>query len=238
MRGQSLYSIRVTMIVSALLLFMPSAHASDQKEALEAFAAAHKTEVGISASAKVIARLSVPTRKKIADESGAMGKGVSAVAESLAEAGVHRQPTDVDAVRALRCLAEGIYFEARGEPWSGQLAVGRVILNRVKSTNYPDTVCGVVYQNRHMHNRCQFSFACDGKPDKIANFEVWYRTRGYAAWLLANEPKGSDRSEYYVLASLDSATHYHANYVQPHWAKFLELTTRIGNHIFYTDPSA
>jgi len=73
--------------------------------------------------------------------------------------------------RELRCLAEGMYFEARSEPLRGQLAVGRVIMNRVASDAYPDTICDVVYQNDHMRNRCQFSFACDGKPDKIAEYE-------------------------------------------------------------------
>jgi spore germination cell wall hydrolase CwlJ-like protein len=138
--------------------------------------------------------------------------------------------------RELRCLAEGMYFEARGEPLRGQLAVGRVILNRVQSDAYPDTICDVVYQNEHRHNRCQFSFACDGKPDKITEREVWYQIRGYAAWLLANDPRGE--SEYQVLASLETATHYHADYVTPRWAKFLKLTVHIGRHLFYADPSA
>ena len=138
--------------------------------------------------------------------------------------------------RELRCLAEGIYFEARGEPLRGQLAVGRVILNRVASDAYPDTVCDVVYQNDHMRNRCQFSFACDGTPDKIAERDVWYRVRGYAAWLLANNLQPG--AEYQVLASLETATHYHADYVSPRWAKFLTLTARIGRHFFYADPSA
>jgi spore germination cell wall hydrolase CwlJ-like protein len=137
--------------------------------------------------------------------------------------------------RELRCLAEGMYFEARGESLRGQLAVGRVILNRVESESYPSTICDVVYQNDHMRNRCQFSFACDGHPDTISERDVWDRIRGYAAWLMANDPKGT---EYQVLASLEAATHYHADYVSPRWAKFLKLTARIGRHIFYADPSA
>jgi spore germination cell wall hydrolase CwlJ-like protein len=138
--------------------------------------------------------------------------------------------------REIRCLAEGMYFEARGEPLRGQLAVGRVILNRVASNAYPDTICGVVYQNDYMRNRCQFSFACDGKPDLISERQVWNDVRGYAAWLLANDPKPG--SEYQVLASLDTATHYHADYVSPRWSNFFTLTIRIGRHFFYSDPSA
>ena len=233
-----LFSIRVTTLVSALLVFTPLAHAKDKADGFIAFAAAHNAEVGISASAKAVASLSAPAQKQTTEAVETAGSGVSNAAMELASQSTRTLSVDADSARALRCLAEGIYFEARGEPWSGQLAVGRVILNRVKSRNYPATVCDVVYQNRHMHNRCQFSFACDGKPDTISNSKVWNRARGYAAWLLANVANGDDVSEYRVLASLETATHYHADYVQPRWAQFLELTARIGNHIFYADPSA
>jgi spore germination cell wall hydrolase CwlJ-like protein len=138
--------------------------------------------------------------------------------------------------KELRCLAEGIYFEARGEPLRGQFAVGRVIMNRVASDAYPNTICDVVYQNDHLQNRCQFSFACDGKEDVVAEPAKWYEIRGYAAWLLANGVKPGE--EYPVLASLGSSTHYHADYVSPRWAKFLTLTIRIGRHYFYADPAA
>ena len=60
-----------------------------------------------------------------------------------------------------KCLAEAIYFEARGEAVRGQIAVAQVVLNRAFSGKYPDTVCGVVYQNKHRHLACQFTFACD-----------------------------------------------------------------------------
>ncbi|MDJ0513537.1 MAG: cell wall hydrolase [Methyloceanibacter sp.] len=165
--------------------------------------------------------------------------GVSSAALKVASLGTQEDLIwDAEAARELRCLAEGIYFEARGEPWRGQMAVGRVILNRVASKRYPNTVCGVVYQNRHLHNRCQFSFACDGKADEIRNEDVWYSVRGFAAWLLANNSDERQQSDYNVLASLETATHYHADYVLPYWAKHFELTARIGRHIFYSDPSA
>ena len=163
-------------------------------------------------------------------------EGISSAAVVVASQGTRAWSDEAPPAQELQCLAEGMYYEARGEPWRGQIAVGRVILNRVKSTSYPDTICGVVYQNRHKRNRCQFSFACDGKPDRIAERDVWERVRGYAEWLLANDPKKG--GDYQVLASLDAATHYHADYVLPRWAKFFELTARIGRHIFYADPSA
>lgn len=134
--------------------------------------------------------------------------------------------------RELNCLARGIYFEARGESIRGQLAVGRVILNRVKSKAYPETVCGVVYQNKEKHNRCQFSFACDGKPDTIKERAEWGAILMHAAWLLA-----SDREETSPRL-VRYATHYHADYVSPHWSRILVLAGRIGHHLFYYDPTA
>ena len=65
---------------------------------------------------------------------------------------------------ALVCLALNIYFEARNQPTSGQIAVAEVTLNRVASRNYPNTVCGVVKQSNK--NGCAFSWYCDGKSDK------------------------------------------------------------------------
>jgi spore germination cell wall hydrolase CwlJ-like protein len=137
-----------------------------------------------------------------------------------------------ESTRELDCLARGIYFEARGESIRGQLAVGRVILNRVKSKAYPDTVCEVVYQNKNRHNRCQFSFACDGKPDTIKERAEWGVILMHAAWLLASDL--DDRSTRLVRF----ATHYHADYVSPHWSRVLVLAGRIGHHLFYYDPTA
>jgi len=168
--------------------------------------------------------------------SDAADNGVARVALAAAAQSTGRHLYISHSEREIRCLAEGMYFEARGEPLRGQLAVGRVILNRVASDAYPDTICGVVYQNDYLRSRCQFSFACDGKPDLISERQVWNDVRGYADWLLANDPKPG--SEYQVLASLDTATHYHADYVSPRWSNFLILTIRIGRHFFYSDPAA
>jgi spore germination cell wall hydrolase CwlJ-like protein len=134
-----------------------------------------------------------------------------------------------------KCLAEGMYFEARGESVSGQLAVGRVILNRVTSVAYPNSICGVVYQNDDKRNRCQFSFACDGKEDVVTESAKYEEIEGYANWLLAGEAKPTHA---FQMASLQASTHYHADYVAPNWANRLTLTGRIGHHYFYFDPSA
>jgi spore germination cell wall hydrolase CwlJ-like protein len=131
----------------------------------------------------------------------------------------------------LSCLARGIYFEARGEPVRGQFAVGRVILNRVNSPAYPDTVCGVVYQNAHRENACQFSFTCDGIPDRIDDFDSWGRILERAATLLVRRSECSRTTASTGLIAI--STNYHATYVSPRWAKELLRTGQIGQHIFY-----
>ncbi|WP_246333422.1 cell wall hydrolase [Aureimonas mangrovi] len=122
------------------------------------------------------------------------------------------------------CLATGIYFEARGEVSRGQEAVAQVILNRVRAPSYPDTICGVVYQNRHMRNRCQFSFACDGIPDRITNKAAYAKAERIAL--------ATTKGEIW-LPEVGSATHYHATYVRPRWARAMERVDKIGLHVFY-----
>lgn len=126
------------------------------------------------------------------------------------------------------CLAQAIYYEARGEPLPGQIAVAEVVLNRKDSKRYPDTICAVVFQNEHRKNRCQFSFACDGKTDNPPSGKTWNKSVSLANYVLAD---GS-------LRLTDAATHYHADYVSPFWSKHLEKTVSIGQHIFYKRDSA
>lgn len=121
------------------------------------------------------------------------------------------------------CLAEGLYFEARGESVAGQLAVAEVILNRVDSGRYPDTVCGVLEQGAKNLNACQFSYNCDGNPETIHERRAFERV-GKVAWLML---QGRPR----VLTG--QATHYHTTAVRPHWSTKLKRTARIGEHLFY-----
>lgn len=109
--------------------------------------------------------------------------------------------------REHQCLALTIYFEARSEPVNGQLAVARVILNRVKSRHYPNTICGAVFQGKHRFNPCQFSFACDGQRNYPANRKIWVESNDLAMEALID----SDRVQ-----AVNIATHYHADYVNPH----------------------
>jgi spore germination cell wall hydrolase CwlJ-like protein len=123
-----------------------------------------------------------------------------------------------------RCLAEAVYFEARSEPEDGQAAVAQVVLNRVRSGLYPSSICGVVYQNRHRHLACQFTFACEGKALRITESESWDDAKRIAADVLEGKT---------YLADVGGATHYHANYVRPYWSRRLKKMDVIGRHIFY-----
>jgi hypothetical protein len=125
------------------------------------------------------------------------------------------------------CLATAVYFEARSESMVGQLAVAMVILNRVKASN-SSSICGVVYKGASHFNGCQFSFACDGKPDIVDDVRAWKTAHAVTAVALANDRKGKP------LQILATATNYHADYVDPVWSKSLNRLTQIGRHIFYS----
>jgi len=125
--------------------------------------------------------------------------------------------------RERRCLATAIYFEARGEPERGQVAVAQVILNRVRSPIFPQTICGVVYQGQ-MRKGCQFSFACDGHTDT---------PRDNGQWALAQSLSKRIMSGELWLPEVGYSTFYHANYVSPRWARRMNKVDRIGAHIFY-----
>jgi hypothetical protein len=127
-----------------------------------------------------------------------------------------------------QCMARAIYFEARGESTLGQLAVANVILNRVATDVYPDTVCGVVFQNQQRRNACQFSFACDGQSDVPRSGRYWDQ-----AIRVATQAMSGNRR----ILAVEGATHYHADYVQPRWASAMRYIKKIGRHIFYSDPT-
>ncbi|MEI9916791.1 MAG: cell wall hydrolase [Methylovirgula sp.] len=126
--------------------------------------------------------------------------------------------------REEHCLAQAIYFEARSESEKGQAAVAQVVLNRVSSGLYPPTICGVVFQNRQYYHACQFSFACEGRSLRVTEPEAWRRAEHIAAAVTSGQT---------YVADVGDATHYHALYVHPYWARRLQRTDRIGQHVFY-----
>ncbi len=126
-----------------------------------------------------------------------------------------------------RCLAEAIYFEARGESTAGQVAVAEVVLNRVDDPRYPPSICGVTHQGAERLNACQFSYECDGKPEVISNTAAFSKAGKIAHLLLSGRPR----------MLVGNATHYHAKRVRPAWSRRLERVTEIGDHVFYRYPT-
>ncbi|MCZ8087357.1 MAG: cell wall hydrolase [Brevundimonas sp.] len=128
-----------------------------------------------------------------------------------------------DARRARRCLTQAIYYEAALESTGGQEAVAQVILNRVRDPNYPSSICGVVFQGAARTTGCQFSFTCDGSLAQAPVDWAWRRAAIVADRALAGA----------VASAVGTATHYHADYVDPWWRPTLSKLTQIGTHIFY-----
>ncbi len=129
-------------------------------------------------------------------------------------------------------MAFNIYHEANNQSMLGQIAVGQVVMNRVEDSRFPDTVCEVVKQavtykgtDKPVLHKCQFSWYCDGKKDE-PNYDSksWSKALKYAVVVLGGD---------ITLDFTDGATHYHATYVRPAWAKTKTRTTRIDRHIFY-----
>ena len=120
---------------------------------------------------------------------------------------------------ALMCLALNTYHEAKNQSMIGQIATAQVVMNRVADSRYPNTVCEVV------KHKCQFSWFCDGKSDEPRrDSKEWFKAQDYARIVLSGR---------IALDVTEGATHYHATYVRPSWAKTKTRTTRIESHIFY-----
>ena len=122
-----------------------------------------------------------------------------------------------------KCLAEAVYYEARSESRSGQLAVADVVKNRVKSKHYPNSICAVVYEGAHRPFACQFSFACDGSMDRAPMGKAWQRSQNIAQVSLTG----------FVPDLTKNSTHYHTVNIEPDWAGTLEFKAKIGFHKFY-----
>ena len=134
--------------------------------------------------------------------------------------------------KELDCMAKNIYFEAAIESTAGKIAVGQVVLNRLNSKYYPNTICGVIKQGRHHTNgfpvrdRCQFSWYCDGKHDVPYPGGLWKKSQNIAKFMLTSG---------YEVDITDGALNYHADYIpNPRWAKEKNKTVKIDRHIFYS----
>ncbi|WP_425100070.1 cell wall hydrolase [Tropicibacter sp. S64] len=123
-----------------------------------------------------------------------------------------------------RCLSEALYFEARGETAKGLFGVAEVILNRVDSPRYPNSVCGVINQGTGKKFACQFTYTCDGRPERITEPAAWERVGKVARIMLQGAPRPLTQG----------ATFYHTTAVRPTWAKKFRKTAKIGTHLFYS----
>lgn len=132
-------------------------------------------------------------------------------------------PTTSSIDPELHCLALNIYHEARSEPELGQIAVAQVTLNRVQSPHFPDSICAVVKQGTNRPGRCQFSWWCDGRPDRPTEPEAWQQALAIGRRVL------EDR----VMDPTQGALYYHATSVRPEWSNRFKRTARIGRHLFY-----
>ena len=122
------------------------------------------------------------------------------------------------------CLSEALYFEARGESVKGIFAVGEVILNRVAHSDFPDSVCGVIYQGTGKLYQCQFTYSCDGKKEVISEPLAYEKVGKIARLMLEGE---APRELTF------GATHYHTRDVAPRWSRVYPRTATIGHHHFY-----
>jgi N-acetylmuramoyl-L-alanine amidase len=132
----------------------------------------------------------------------------------------------------MTCLAQNVYFEARNQSYSGQMAVSHVVLNRVEDPRFPDNICDVVKQARTDENgnlirhRCQFSWYCDGLSDVPKNEEAWMHAVMVAQEAVYLYNSGTDIT--------NGADHYHAKNVMPFWASDMTYMMQIDDHLFYS----
>lgn len=124
------------------------------------------------------------------------------------------------------CLSEALYFEARGESVRGQFAVAEVILNRVDSSRFPDSVCGVITQGTGKKYQCQFSYKCDGYKEIIREPKAYENVKKVARAMLDTGTR----------PLTDGATYYHTKAVSPRWSRSFTRTATIGVHYFYRQP--
>ena len=173
------------------------------------------------------------------------GFGLSFVAVGALLTGVPKVlAEDVDArmvvaPREHACLALAIYHEARGEPLEGQIAVAMTVLNRVASRAYPDTVCGVVFQNMRRRNACQFTFACNGRALAPADGRAFARSAALARIVLKRAAAPAAYANDYFLNTMRKyahVTHYHRVDVNPAWSARLVAVRRVGDHLFLASP--
>jgi hypothetical protein len=204
--------------------------ASGTKQAAHKVAAmARDTAQAASGAARFVERTGYEAGRAVA----AMPAVATTAAVTLPLRGTITAPSaaELEMVKILqdqRCLAEAMYYEARGEGREGQEAIAEVVFHRMHTSGYPRSICGVVYQGAAHKHGCQFSFACDGELEQSKSPGAWSQARILAAKIMAGLVRLGDITS--------DAISFHAADVQPDWADRLERTIQIGNHVFYRAP--
>jgi N-acetylmuramoyl-L-alanine amidase len=160
-----------------------------------------------------------------------LATAVAYVASASAAFAQESDQTDViENYKQAHCLAQNIYFEARGSNFADKVSVADVVLNRARDSRYPNTPCEVISQGfvdssgNMVRNQCQFSWYCDGKSDVPEDETAWEEAM-LIAWNMVHHGRYRGLTE--------GATHYHATYVKPGWASDFQLVGRIGDHVYY-----
>jgi spore germination cell wall hydrolase CwlJ-like protein len=153
----------------------------------------------------------------------AVAQAIAAQADATLKASASDQPM-TRLLTEHRCLSEVLYYEARGETEEGQKAIAEVVFRRMKTGNYGQSICSVVYEGAK-GSVCQFSFTCNGETLKKKAPGAWREAEMLAARILTNEV--------HIGTLTGGATNFHAISVQPVWADELQRTVQIGNHVFY-----
>lgn len=192
-------------------------------------------QTGTETPARSFAEAFVPPTLGLKSLFGRLGKASAATAPDTAESRVKAAPK-VEFTRSWidaqpqasgdenwKCLAEALYFEARGETVKGQFAVAEVILNRVDSTRFPQSICGVINQGTGKRYQCQFTYTCDGRAEVISEKDAYQRVAKVARYSI--DGAAGDLT--------NGATHYHTTNVRPKWSRVYTHTTSIGVHVFY-----
>lgn len=166
--------------------------------------------------------ITVASREAAPEDSGALAAASATAGTTINFATLDAMPA-VTGDAQWQCLAQAIYFESRGEPLAGQIAVAEVVLNRVGSRQFPSTVCGVTRQGAGSGKGCQFSYACDGNSDAMRSSLARDRSEKLARLMLDGRPR----------TVAGGATYFHVRSIRPDWSRRFSRTATIGHHMFY-----
>ena len=218
---KSLVTMTIRAAMTAALLLSGSAYASAQN------LLASRLSSLLGQEREAIAEISSSSMTALATPPAPEARNIATVPVGLYDTATLDSMPSASGGAQWECLAEALYFEARGESLKGQFAVGEVILNRVDSSSYPNSVCGVVNQGTGRLHACQFSYTCDGRAEAINERGAWEEVGKVARLLLDGAPRDLTAG----------ATHYHTRNVNPSWARRFPQTAAIDSHLFYRQPT-